>query len=262
MNMKIGIIGCGNMGSVIARGAVALFGTENIWVCDRNKEKRDAVGIDHVYENPSDIVNAPDVVVIGVKPQSFNDLIEQVDKKFKDTLVVSIMAGISIEKIAKKTGSHRVVRAMPNLPMEVEQGVIAWVASDTVSSTEREDVAKFFEHFGTQIELKEESKIDAFSVICGCGPAYYFYLTELLQNKAMQLDFDKTQAKQMVEATFLGTAALFSKKGGDVREWRKAVSSKGGVTERAIESMKDGGIEQVISNALDSAIGRSQELGS
>ncbi|OGH68821.1 MAG: pyrroline-5-carboxylate reductase [Candidatus Magasanikbacteria bacterium RIFCSPHIGHO2_02_FULL_47_14] len=254
--MKIGLIGAGNMGGAIYRALVQKFSPEDIFVCDHSQEKLDALGVTHGFTKVTDMLPQVDVVLLGVKPQTF----AEIHLDLSDKLVISIMAGISLGSIAAKTGAARVVRSMPNLPAQVGQGLTGWVANENVTGQEKDLVQEIFTSFGKEIEVNEEAMVDVITALSGCGPAYFFYLTELLQEKALTLGLSSDQARIIAETTFVGAAHLLEKNTKTAKEWREAVSSKGGVTVAALSHLQKQKFDVIFDQAIDAAIRRSQEL--
>lgn len=149
---------------------------------------------------------------------------------------------------------------MPNLAASVGQSLTGWVASKSAKPADRKLVAKIFSSFGTEMELKNENMINSLTALSGSGPAYFFYMTELLQKKAERLGFAAEQAKMIAEKTLIGSAGLIGLNIKDAADWRKSVTSKGGTTEKALEHMKDKGIGRIVFGAVDKAKKRAEEL--
>ncbi len=254
--MKIGLIGAGNMGGAIYRALIETFPPKDIFVCDHSQEKLDALDIAHGFTETTDMLPHVDVVLLGVKPQAFMDLHLHLSGK----LVISIMAGVLLEKIVAKTGAMHVIRSMPNLPAQVGKGLTGWIANEHVTPEEKTLAKKVFESFGKEVQVSDESALDAITALSGCGPAYFFYLTEMLQQKAESLGFSLEQSRDIAETTFIGAANLLDQNNKSAKEWREAVSSKGGVTVAATTYLQEQKFDEIFRAAIDVAIHRSQEL--
>jgi len=284
MNIKIGIIGAGNMGAAIYKGLLNVVSSNNIFVCDKSVEKLNSVkavvnksggsrgvrgkevvrGKSEVNftSDPNDLVKMVDVVIFAVKPQSFRELCEMISVKFNNKLVVSIMAGISIASIKKMTGAKAVVRSMPNLPVQVFKGLTGWMPSRHVSAAQKKVVKKIFGSFGEEVELKNESQIDAVTALSGSGPAYFFYLCELMSRKAVKMGFSHKDAEVFARRTMIGAAHLLEQDLRNAEVLRKSVTSKGGTTEAALKTMKKNRFESNFNKAVDAAYKRSIQLNS
>lgn len=256
----IGIIGAGNMGSAFYKGLSKEFSPEAIFICDTNKEKLTELKTPHGYTDANKLLPQVDVIILAIKPQTFHEFIESLNTPIKDKLIISIMAGVSIEKIAQMTQAKKVIRSMPNLPIQIEKGVIGWIATKDVNNTDKGFVRRIFATLGNDIELNDESKIDAITALSGSGPAYFYFLCELISDKAVELGFSREEARQIAEQTFVGCALLLDTSNKTSQEWRKAVTSKGGTTEAALKYMKDKEIRKLFYAGIDEAIKRSKEL--
>lgn len=269
MIYKITLIGAGNMGSAFYRGLIEKFDSEQITVCDPSEEKLNALTAPNAptalpsnfSTNADDVLNNSDIVLFAVKPQSFDECITGIKTSLEDKLVISIMAGISVEKLQKKTGSSRVVRSMPNLCAQVGESVTGWIASDGVSDEDREVVKKIFGAVGEEIELDREELIDAVSATSGAGPAYLFLLCELLGENIERLGFSGEEARRLAEQTLIGSAEVLKNDGRNAGELREAVTSKGGVTLEALNVFKEKGLDTICTEAIDAAVKRSGEIG-
>src|SRR3989339_839444 len=234
----IGIVGIGNMGSVIFRSLLDIFDRHNLYIAEKNPEHLNAVKEENSFfpqencvANANAILGKVDVVILAMKPQFFQKFYSSLKVDLSSKLIISIMAGVSFQTLTKNLKSKKVVRCMPNLCVRVKKGLIGWMASKEVTDDEKRFVKKIFESMGEQIEVSEESKIDAITALSGTGPAYFFYLCELLEEKAWDLGFDVEDAKKLAETTFFGSALTLNKSNLDAKSWRKAVTSKAGTTE-------------------------------
>jgi len=235
MSEKIIIVGAGKMGSAM------LSALPNATAVDKETDL-------------AEVLPDADIIIFAVKPQDFTEL--KLD--LPDKLIISIMAGISIEKIKAITSSKKIVRSMPNLPLQVKAGLTAWLATPEVEDTK--PIKKIFSSFGEEIEVQNESDLDKITALSGSGPAYFFYLCELIQEKAEALGFTPEQAKKIASQTFIGSAQLLNSSEKSAAEFRTAVTSKGGTTEAALAELKP--LQQILNTAIDAAENRAKELNS
>lgn len=247
MIKKISIIGVGKMGGAIAKKLSETIGKKQLFLCDRSRD-------------PDEAVRFGDLIILAVKPQSFDELAAKISAPFGEKIVLSIMAGVRVKKIMEKLKAKKVVRAMPNLPLQVGAGFTSWTASPAVDPKTKKEIRKWLGLFGREAEVKKESMMDGLIAISGCGPAWFFYLTELLTEKAMAFGLSETNARAMAEQTLIGSAALLQQGGHDAKTWRKAVTSKGGVTEAGLKYLEKKNWNKIFSEALDAAKKRSEEL--
>ncbi|MBU1017542.1 pyrroline-5-carboxylate reductase [Patescibacteria group bacterium] len=260
MNYRIGIIGAGNMGSTFYKGLSKDFPKEALFICDRNEQKFVELKAVNFTTDPKELANEAGIIILAVKPQAFDDLMKELGDGLKDKLVVSIMAGISIDRLKEQTVSNRIVRSMPSLPIQVGSGITGWIATETVSEKEREMIQTIFSTMGYATELTEERMIDAITVIGACGPAYFYYLAELLTEKARKLGFSEKEAREISEVAFVGSAKLLENNDKTAREWKEACTSKGGVTEAMLKHFNDHDFAKIFNDALDTGLRRCSEL--
>lgn len=256
--MKIGIIGVGNMGTALYKGLLKGLNQEDIYLCDSNIEHLKTLQNENLYTEAEKMIREVDVVILAVKPQIFPMLAEDVE--ITEQLIISIMAGVSLQNISDLLETENIIRTMPNLPIQVGKGVFGYIADESVSTDDVEWFGEGFQVFGELVELTVESQIDQLTLISGSGPAYFFYLTELLENKASEFGFSSEQAKILAEQTFIGSAATFASNNLTAEEFRKAVTSKGGTTEAAIDAMNKQSLPEIFSKALDAGVDRAKEL--
>jgi|WetSurMetagenome_2_1015567.scaffolds.fasta_scaffold199357_2 pyrroline-5-carboxylate reductase len=258
--MKIALIGFGNMGSAIYKGLLKIYPAKDILICDNNADRINNIPRENLFTDADKALTKADVVILAVKPQQFKELADGLKVDLSQKLMISIMAGVSIVKIQKLTGTKRVIRSMPNLAASVGESLTGWVASKSAKPVDRKTAALIFTSFGAQVELKNEKMINALTALSGSGPAYFFYLCEIVQKKAERLGFSPAQAKLVAEKTMTGSAKLIALDLKDASDWRKSVTSKGGTTEKAMEYMKKHGMARVVSKAIDKANKRAEEL--
>lgn len=232
---KICIIGMGNMGTAMKE---ALDGTFDVSGCDKG-------------DNLSECVEDAGIVILAVKPQDFSALAGKFE--IGSRLVISIMAGVSLDRISSELGCERVVRVMPNLPLKVGAAVCGWISQGDVDKAEIREVLG---SFGEEIEVDDESKIDAITALSGSGPAYYYWMNRALRMKALEMGFSDEDARKIAKGTFLGSAELL--KSGETCSGKliDMIASKGGTTEAALEVLND----EMVADAVEAAYKRAKEL--
>jgi pyrroline-5-carboxylate reductase len=209
-------------------------------------------------DNPAAVANA-DVIVLSVKPQIFPSVWAEIEGALKaDVLVVSIMAGIPSKKIAGGK-PIRVVRVMPNTPSLVGEGAAGIAAGDFATDADLEVAKSLMNAVGVAVLVREE-EIDAVTALSGSGPAYVFYLLEGMLAAAEQMGLDKAIARELALATVMGAATLMKETGEEADVLRKKVTSKGGTTAAALDTMEERDVKDAIIAALLAAQARSREL--
>ncbi len=262
--MKVVFIGAGNMAEAVVSGIVAngVVPNGNVCVTDISEERlnhfQKSYAVETSIDNAAAVANA-DVVVLSVKPQIFPAVWPDIEGALKpDALVVSIMAGIPSSKI---TGGKaiRVVRVMPNTPSLVGEGASGIAPGELATDADLKIAEKILAAVGTTVIVKEE-EIDAVTALSGSGPAYVFYLLESMIEAAGQMELDAGISRELALATVIGAAKLMQETGEEAGELRNKVTSKGGTTAAAIETMQERGVKESIVAAMWAAQARSREL--
>jgi len=206
--------------------------------------------------------SAADVVILAIKPQVFSKVTADVVKWVgPETLVISVMAGITLERLANETGASKVVRTMPNTPGAVGAGVTAYSVSEHCDEADNAKVHALLASLGTVEGPLDESLMDAVTVVSGCGPAYTFLLVEAMAAGGVALGLEEGMAQRLARQTVIGSSVLMDQDPTSAEDLRKAVTSPNGVTLAALEvMMAEGGIPDVTKKALETARNRSIEL--
>ena len=263
--MKISFIGGGNMARAIIRGLLAKgWAAGDINVIEPDAAKREQLcsdfGIGATDQLPS--AAGADIIVLAVKPQQLRDVAIFLGSLLRQQLVVSIAAGIRSGDLTRWLGGYdAVVRVMPNTPSQIQCGVSALFATPGVTPAQRQHVEDVLGAVGTTVWLDAESQMDAVTAISGSGPAYVFYFIEAMQQAAAELGLSPEQARTLSLHTFLGASQLALQSSETPEALRIQVTSKGGTTERALDSMEHAGVKAALVQAIHAAAVRSQELG-
>lgn len=265
--MKIGFIGCGNMGSALARAAIKAIGAESIFIYDIDSEKVRA------FEEETD-VNASDIdyivlncdyIFLGVKPQMLKGLFEKVapilEDRLTDFVLVSMAAGVSLASLgAMAQMDCPIIRIMPNMPVSVGEGMILYSPNDFVSKEEIDGFLSLMKYSGTLDKIEEE-KIDAASAVSGCGPAFAFMFAEALADGAVACGLPRDKAYLYAAQTLLGSAEMLMKTGEHPGKLKDSVCSPAGSTIEGVNALENGGFRASVMDAVRSAYERTLELG-
>lgn len=215
-----------------------------------------------IFDKMEDCLPQADVVFIAVKPYHCDALFAEMKPLVNDgQIIVSIMAGVTINKIQENLGIRKVIRAMPNLPAQVGKGVTSYTESKEVSRVELLMIRNLLDTTGESIRVKNENFIDASTGISGSGPAYVFYFMQAMLEAALKMGFSKNDSKILVSQTFEGAVELFNQSDLSPDSWMKRVASKGGTTRAALDSMEDNNVKELIKEAAYAAFDRAVELG-
>jgi pyrroline-5-carboxylate reductase len=262
---KICFIGGGNMARALLNGLQTNgYVMSDINVIEPDAEKRAHLhtdfGVSVTEQLPS--VAIADIVILAVKPQQLRDLSIFLGSLLQKQLLISIAAGIRANDIARWLGGYSaIVRVMPNTPAQIQLGVSALYAMPEVTKAQHVQAETILKAVGQTLWLDEEAKMDAVTAISGSGPAYVFYFIEAMQQAALELGLNETQAKALSLQTFIGASKLAEQSHESPATLRSQVTSKGGTTEQAILSMESSTVKSSIIKAVRAAAARSEELG-
>jgi len=272
MRKTVGIIGFGNMGSSIAERIKTKF---EFWVFDKDKNKtKDSRGI-NIADNSIDLVNKVQTIILAVKPQDFDIVLNEIKDYAKGKLIVSIAAGINTAYIERLLSNVRVVRVMPNIGTKIGKSVTCLSKGKSASDKDLGLAKEIFKRIGKIQDLSED-KMNAATAISGSGPGYYFDEIESrpqvyknntykfqkdfivsLKKAAKSLGFTDREAQFLANWTVVYSDLLLKQTKLSPSELKKQVTSKGGTTEAALEVLHKGG---TLTEAVKAAVKRAREL--
>lgn len=265
MSYRLGFIGCGNMAQAIAGGAIqrGVIEPKDVIASDPSDTHRGvfaAWGSATTPDNKAVAAQAAQVL-LAVKPQVFPVVAPDLALTTDDEQVlISIMAGLSSKKINDLVGKERrIIRVMPNTPALVGAGMAGVALCGSAKPGDDALAKQLFAAVGEVIELTEP-QIDAINAVSGSGPGYLFYFAQAMEQAANELGLGE-RSRRIVAQTFFGAGKLMLETGEDPAELRRKVSSPGGTTQAACESMDDAGVKQAIVDAMRVAFERAKELG-
>jgi len=267
MQTNIAIIGAGNMGSALISGLIAQhYPPEKLWVSDPSPEKlaslHEKFGVSITPKNEEALRNA-ETLIFAVKPQVLETVAKELAATIQNTkpLILSIVAGIREARLQEWLGGNLpIVRSMPNTPALIGCGAAALYANASTSAAQRKRAEAILRCVGLTVWLEDEKQMDAVTALSGSGPAYFFLLLEALQEAGMQLGLPAETARLLSLQTAYGAARLAMESNEPVLKLRQRVTSPGGTTERALQTLEQGGFQNLITQALIAAKQRSEEL--
>ncbi|WP_420713724.1 pyrroline-5-carboxylate reductase [Acinetobacter sp. MD2(2019)] len=263
LNCNISFIGGGNMAQALIGGLISRgFAQSQIRVADPVEQIRAVLQERkiQVYADNTAAIAPADVVVLAVKPQVLASVLEPLQGAFENKLIISIVAGVTIETIQQLTGAARIVRVMPNTPALVQTGAHGMYADASVSEQDRQLATQILAATGLGLWVDEESQIDAVTAVSGSGPAYFFYLMESMIRAGKNLGLDEKVATALTLQTALGAAQMAISSDQSPSVLRQNVTSPNGTTQAALEVFDRAQISQNIQAALAAAQKRSQEI--
>jgi pyrroline-5-carboxylate reductase len=265
MESRVAILGCGKIGESLLAGLLS-SGTTDIVVTARGPERvaelHDRHGVEATLSN-ADAVAGAGVVVLAVKPQDFEGLLESIRAAVTpEQTVLSVAAAIPTAFIERRLAPDvPVVRAMPNAPSTVHEGIAGLCAGAHASEDDVARAQAVLAHLGPVVRVPE-TYMDAVTAVSGSGPAYFALLAEAMIEAGILLGLSREISTQLVVQTMLGTAVLLRDEAMHPVELREAVTSPGGTTIRAIRELEQAGVRAAFLNAIQAAMERSQELAS
>lgn len=272
MRKTIGIIGYGNMGSAIAQRIKFRF---TVYVFDKDKNKTSNLFGIKSAENIKDLLNNVDTVILAVKPQDFDSVLNEIKDYAKDKLIISIAAGIETSYIEKYLQDVRVIRTMPNLPARIGEGLTCLFKGKYALDGDLNFAEKILNYLGKTLVLDNESMMNAATAVSGSGPGFFCSLVEgksekemnnfannvfmpRLEQAAKENGFNDKEARVFASTTTVGALALVVKSNIPVQDLCKQVTSPGGTTEAGLKELQKK-VEN-LSNAVLAAKKRAEEL--
>lgn len=262
---KIGVIGGGKMGGALIEGILKarLVESRELIVSDTDRLRLEELKKKFACHTATSNKKAAEaeVVILAVKPQMIGEVIDDIAQTVKpSTLLISIAAGISTSFIEKRLGKEgRVIRAMPNTPAMIGEGVTALSGGKKVTEEDINKARQIFDAVGKTVVVKEDL-MDAVTGLSGSGPAYVFTVVEALADGGVQMGLDRATARLLATQTVLGAAKLILSSGLHPAELKDMVTSPGGTTIAGLRALEEGKIRAALMSAVEAATRRSQFL--
>ena len=263
----IAFIGGGTMAEAMIRGLLQqrLVEPSAVIATGPRAARRDELGRSfgvRATGSNVDAARSSDVVVLSVKPQVLPTVLRELRGAVrKDSLVISIVAGVSLRTITDGLGHEIAVRSMPNTPAQVGRGITVWCATPACDEAHRSQARAILGALGEEVFVDDEDLVDMATAVSGTGPTYVFLLMEALVDAAVHLGFSRRVAEQLVLSTVEGSAAFARRSGKHLAELRNQVTSPGGTSAAAIYQLEKGSLRTVLSKAVYAAFQRTRELG-
>lgn len=266
--MKIGFIGGGNMAEAILSAMLVkqLTIKDDISVSDIVESRRSYLEqkykVTALSDNKEAIKNK-EIIILATKPQVLREVAAGLKGQIKPSqLVISIIAGKSINTISTGLAHNCIVRSMPNTPAQIGEGITVWTATPQVTSQQKKWAAAILGVMGNEIYVDDEKYLNMATAVSGSGPAYVFLFIESLEASAVKMGFTPEVSRQLVVQTLLGSGHLLQKSDKTPQELRRLVTSPGGTTAEAIAVFEKGGFATLIEQAVVAAYEKAKKLGS
>ena len=267
MEKKIGFIGCGNMGKAILGGLIAsgqvLPG--QIWVYTPSPDKvaalHDQFGI-NAAESAQEVAQIADIIFAAVKPGIMIKVLSEITSSLnKDSLVVSIAAGVTLDQLARALGHDRkIIRAMPNTPALVNAGMTSVTPNALVTPEDTADVLNIFRCFG-EAEVIAEPMIHPVVGVSGSSPAYVFMFIEAMADAAVLGGMPRAQAYKFAAQAVMGSAKMVLETGEHPGALKDMVCSPGGTTIQGVKKLEENGMRGAVMSAIAACVEKAKQLG-
>ncbi len=263
---RIAFIGSGAMAEAMIAGLLRkeLAEPKNLMASgprvERGAQLKEKYGIQPFTENNA-AASSADLVVLSVKPQRLSGVLKELKDVRPEAFVLSIVAGAPIQKIVEALKNPAVVRAMPNTPAQIGEGITVWAAAPEVLDAQKEITRSLLGALGEEIFVEDENYLDMATALSGTGPAYVFLFMEAMIDAGVHMGFSRRIAEQLVVKTLTGSVAYYQNIQTHLAALRNQVTSPGGTSAEALYYLEKAGFRTAISRAIWAAYQRTLELG-
>jgi len=265
--MRIGLVGCGFMGEAILSATLkhGIASPDEITVAEINDDRCTLINNTYtVYASPDvhKAVQGAELVVFAVKPQEFDAAAHHLQGRLKrEQTVMSIMAGVPIDRIARSLGHAGIVRVMPSTPAVIGEAMSVWIATPEVDEGTRAQVRAILAAMGREVYVEDEKYLDMATALSGSGPGFVFLLIEAFVDAGVHIGFKRAVAEMLALQTFIGAAKYAEATGKHLAQLRNEVTSPGGTTAAGLQALENSGVRGALIDAIEAAYERSRELG-
>ena len=264
--MKIAFIGGGVMAEAMISGLLkkGVATPAAIWASDISPARctllSERYGVSTTVNN-REAAASGETVVLAIKPQTLAEILAELTGKLRPgQLALSIVAGASLAALSRGLNHDWVVRAMPNMPAQIGEGISVWTATGTVTEAQRQTAQAILGALGREMYVPDEKLIDMATAVSGSGPAYIFLIIEALVDGAVRIGLPREMATELVLDTVLGAARFVQQSGRHPAELRNLVTSPGGTTAEGLLRLEEGNLRAVIAQAITAAYERALTL--
>jgi len=203
-----------------------------------------------------------DVVILAIEPQNLAEVMADLNGRLKaEQVVLSIIAGAKIDTLCLGLEHSCVVRAMPNSPARIGEGITIWTATADVNEQQKKWASSILGVMGKEIYVNDEKYLDMVTAVSGSGPAYFFLFMEALTDAAVHIGLPRDMAEELVMQTMLGSGHFLQRSGKTPAELRKMVTSPGGTTAEALLQFQKGEFSDLVKRAVVAAYNKAKDLG-
>lgn len=264
--MKIAFVGGGMMGEAIIKSLLGknVAKPVDITASDVSQVRRETLKKKYrvnAVGNNKEAVKGADLVVLAVKPQELGKVLGELKGLPSKQLVLSIVAGATMETLQEGLGHSLLVRAMPNMPAQIGEGMTVWTAAGEVSQKQKDMAQSILAAMGKEIYVSGEKYIDMATALSGSGPAYVFLIIEALVDAGVHIGMPRDMAEKLAVQTVLGSARAVEVMGKHPAELKNMVTSPGGTTTEGLLQLETGGLRSLLLQAVIAAYNKAKSLG-
>ncbi|MFQ2073843.1 pyrroline-5-carboxylate reductase [Aeromonas veronii] len=265
----LAFIGAGNMSRSIIAGLVkAGYPAGQITAANPSLPKLEALASEHgirITQSNAEAARDAEVIVLAVKPQLMAGMLAALVAELgslEGKLLISIAAGIKVARLGEMAGGHdRIIRTMPNTPALLGLGMTGLYAPVHIGASDRDFAEQMMQAVGKTLWVEQESGINGVIAAAGSAPAYFFLFMQAIAEEAEAMGFSPEQARQLVQQTALGAAAMVEQNPElSLQTLREQVTSKGGTTAEAIKTFQQQGLMPLTAQAMQAAVARATEM--
>lgn len=264
-DVKLGVIGCGKMASAILGGVYnnRFLNSSNIFVYDVNKKASEDLAQKYnfnISDSIRDLVKNTNTLFLAIKPFVVDEVLNEIKKYYNNQLILSILAGVKLEKYNSILKDAKVIRIMPNTPALVNQGASALCENEFVKEEEFDFACELMKNCGKVIKTTQD-KIDIITALSGSGPAFYYKIIDLMAHSAQKLGLNYDEAILLSAQTALGSAKMVLENNFDINQLIKNVTTPGGCTEVGNEVLNNSNIDTILDKTIKDTMQKAIELG-
>jgi pyrroline-5-carboxylate reductase len=265
--MRLGLIGGGLMGEAIVAAVLnkGVLAPADIVASDVSPHRRELLARQYglaVSDDNARVAAEADIALLAVKPQEFGSVAKMIQGHLNSRqTVVSIMAGVRIERLCSELNHKMVVRVMPNTASMVGEGMSLWIATDAVNEEEREKVRGLLAAMGRELYVTDEKYLDMATSVSASGPAFIFLVMEALTDAGVHIGLRRDLAIEMVTQTVLGTARLAQETGRPFSELRHMVTSPAGTTAEGLRVLENARVRAAVIEAIIATYEKAKTVG-
>ncbi|MDG0817075.1 pyrroline-5-carboxylate reductase family protein [Bdellovibrio svalbardensis] len=264
-SQKIGFLGAGNMAQAMIKGLIE-GGIPAKHICATNRSEGKLIKLKEQYQittfaNNEELIDYCDIIILAVKPQDLLTALEPVGRAFDEhKIVISVAAGVRMEKLERVLNGARLCRVMPNTPSLIGRGVIGYLLNDDEDAALESTVEDLFQPLGRVIKVADEDQFEALMISCSSGTGFVFEMMMYWQDWIEEHGFSVEEARLMTIETFVGASLLAAQAREGVEDLQARVTSKKGVTAAGLQSMRELEIERALRISFEKAAMRNKEM--